>query len=1332
MAHHILQAPPPGDSRLYLCGETVRFTLTTPPGGTAWLRTNACSADIRRREIIAAVEEDTPRPGQDWRDLPMQQTAPGEWSCDLPLRFTGCYEAKAWWMPEHSDAPVWPQAGLNFRMKVQPAWTAHSCSIYKAFVRMFRPAPAVEPDTEELAALGAAGWTVIPPSGTFRALAAEMPRIVDDLGFRVILLLPPFPVPTTHARMGRFGSPFAALDFYTVDPACAEHDGRTTPLEQFGELTDAIHARGARLFIDVPINHTGWASQLMQRHPEWYQRNPDGTFHSPGAWGVTWADLVELDFAHRALWREMAEVFLYWCRRGVDGFRCDAGYMVPVPVWEYITAKVRREFPDTVFLLEGLGGPVPVTLDLLTTGGLDWAYSELFQNDDRGAIDWYLPQAIGYSTTHGLHVHFAETHDNNRLAVRSPAWARLRVALSALVSPSGGWGITCGVEWFAADKVHVHGASPLSTGAEPNLTADIAALNRLLVSHPAFHHGAALEFITSGPGNVLALRRTPAGGGQPVLILANLDPDQAATASWEAGKFTPHGDCLWTGKPLTWGTEGGLCSAELPAGAVFCLPSPEPLTLPVAAVFSAPAQATTITLPRDERRTVVWPETDSLVVQAPFAFRAALECAGRTVATLTSLPAGDGLFAAAAPHTAADQLTVELQQHGSLRRHRIPLLCCGTTLSVRSALSGPEVRANPALHLLLTNGTGAMSHVRAAWGRIATQYDALLAANPHTEVPVDRRILFTRCRAWIVRRGFSTEVSADWLTRVRLLSSNHAAWDFHLPCGDGQWIGLTITVHLVTGENRTLIHFHRHGGSQDTARLIIRSDIEDRGFHDKTHLPDDCLALMQAATQPQQDGFDQPCHHGRLCMRMSIGQFVQEAERHTVSHPQDAHRGLGGHSDLYSPGYFSIALQEDERATLSAALVPHGLACPDKTPPLPAETPHTLHSALMQFVVRRNEGSTVIAGYPWFLDWGRDTLIVLRGLIAAGELSISREILRTFAGFEERGTLPNMIRGSDCSNRDTSDAPLWFCNATADLLTAEGSDAFLDEFAGSRRIRDIIQSIASHYRSGTPNGIHMDPDSGLIWSPAHFTWMDTNYPAATPREGYPISIQSLWHGTLRLLSRIQPDSEWPSLAAKVRHSIASLYTTATPEFLSDCLHAPAGTPAARAVADDHLRPNQLFAVTLGAITDPALVQRIISSSMELLVPGAIRTLADRPVQTGLPVVRDGHLLNHPHAPFWPQYAGDEDTRRKPAYHNGTAWPWPMPTLAEAIVISGGCRRRAAAILASAGPLFSSFCLGHLAEIFDGGTPHAPGGCGAQAWSVSEFLRGQKLLARVVD
>jgi predicted glycogen debranching enzyme len=322
-----------------------------------------------------------------------------------------------------------------------------------------------------------------------------------------------------------------------------------------------------------------------------------------------------------------------------------------------------------------------------------------------------------------------------------------------------------------------------------------------------------------------------------------------------------------------------------------------------------------------------------------------------------------------------------------------------------------------------------------------------------------------------------------------------------------------------------------------------------------------------------------------------------------------------------------------------------------------------------------------------------------------------------------------MIRGEDDSNRDTSDAPLWFIVSVADLMEREEHDGFLTETAGDRTIREVIISLAQGYIHGTPNGIVMDPSSGLIYSPSHFTWMDTNYPAGTPRQGYPISIQALWFAALTLLARIDHDPLWSTLAKQVQDSIHTYYTRPGQSWLCDCLHGTAGQSAGQSVADDHLRPNQLLAVTLGAVTDPTLRAGIIEACMELLIPGALRTLADRRVTFALPIERHSRLLNDPFLPFWPHYEGDEDTRRKPAYHNGTAWPWLMPMLAEAMLLTWGspAKARASGILASSAPLFQRFSLGSLEEIVDGGYPHAPRGCGSQAWSITEWVRVRKLL-----
>jgi predicted glycogen debranching enzyme len=388
--------------------------------------------------------------------------------------------------------------------------------------------------------------------------------------------------------------------------------------------------------------------------------------------------------------------------------------------------------------------------------------------------------------------------------------------------------------------------------------------------------------------------------------------------------------------------------------------------------------------------------------------------------------------------------------------------------------------------------------------------------------------------------------------------------------------------------------------------------------------------------------------------------------------------------------------------------------------------------AMQQFIVKRDDFQTVIAGYPWFLDWGRDTLICLRGIIAAGLLKEAQNILLQFAKYEKGGTIPNMIRGNDDRNRETSDAPLWLFVACDELMLAQGNKNLLKTDCGDgRTVKEVLVALADGLIKGTENGIAFDPDSGLLYSPSHFTWMDTNYPAGTPRKGYPIEIQALWRYALNMLAGIDRAAKWTALAGQAEESISSLFVIEAGDFtyLADCLTAQPGVGAHHAEQDDALRSNQLLAVTLGAVKDHDLCRNIIEACEQLLIPGAIRSLADRPVKHPCPVYSNGHLLNDPHHPYWGQYTGDEDTRRKPAYHNGTAWTWPFPSYAEALVMVYGdaARGTALAILGSAATVINHGCLRQSPEVIDGSTPHLQRGCGAQAWGVTELYRMIKML-----
>lgn len=1412
----LIQHPPPGSSAVYFCGDMVDFTLAAPAGiqGSAWVRTNIGHAGITRTEIIRSVEQQETPLGRDWFDIPMRRLDDRRFAVRLPLTEVGHFEAKCFFLEQGQALPLWPP-GTNTMLNVEPAESCCGNIIYNAFVRQFGPnksGRSALPDhaRECVRELDEARFTVIPPSGTFRDLAAELDFIVGVLGCRILMLLPIHPTPTTYGRMGRFGSPYAALSFRGVDPALAVFDPRATPMEQFVELVDAVHRRHARIFLDIAINHTGWAANLHVNHPEWLARTPEGRIEVPGAWGVQWEDLTRLDYTHVDLWRFMADVFLTWCRRGVDGFRCDAGYMIPHTAWRYIVARVRSEFPDTTFLLEGLGGKIAVTRELLNTANLNWAYSELFQNYDRAQIEHYLPEANDISATHGITVHFAETHDNLRLAARSPVWARMRTALCALASHQGAFGFANGVEWLATEKINVHEAHPLNWGAEPNQVADIARLARLLRAHPAFHDRAEVVLSQTGGGNQIVLLRRHPPTGKRLIVAVNLDPERDTTACWSgsATGLPPGTYCdLLTGRAVAVSGTDDDCACPLRPGEVLCL-SPDASDLNLASgrgesLASVPPRVALQRLrdkalqllecrggtrdlseldadaaarrlaadpeafcreasstadagrvvrwqwPRDLRREVLIAPGQVLLIRSAEPFRARLTEEGRTRAADPGLrsDAGDwfALLIPPAPSKHLRRLELELVVHaaGGARHARAPLLLLPPPEEAytRRIFGRTRLLKEP-MHFVSGNGRGAMLHVPVAWGSLTSRYDALLAANLSPDHPEDRWIMFTRCRAWLVYQGYSQDIALDSLQTFSPGTGRRGAWRFKIPSGQGQHVRLKLTAEMLPGRNAVRLVFARRTAGSDPSRLadavpvrlILRPDIEDRSFHDTTKAFTGPEHHFRSAVSAGPGGFDfRPHPERRLQMRVSEGRFFQESEwQYMVPRPRDEERGQDYCSDLFSPGYFECLLLGGGRAALVAEVNPAAAGVepeptPTSAPPAPLARPiEVVTAALDHYVVDRGGLKSVIAGYPWFLDWGRDSLICARGLIAAGRRADARAVLTLFGQFEDRGTLPNMIRGGDAGNRDTSDAPLWFAVACADAARAERGPAIYRHDCGGRTVGDVIASIVRSYVAGTPNGVHVDPDSGLVYSPSHFTWMDTNFPAGTPRQGYPIEIQALWYAALQTAAAAgDPDADrWRALAGRVQASIASLY--AHPEGgLCDCLHADPGRRARDAVADDARRPNQLFAISLGAVDARGPVAGgILSACAELLVPGAIRSLADRAVAYPITVVHNGTTLSDPHQPYQGRYTGDEDTRRKPAYHNGTAWTWPFPTYCEAWAAAYGDAGRATALawLASSIALLESGCIGHLPEVLDGDAPHTPRGCGAQAWGASEWVR----------
>jgi glycogen debranching enzyme len=1402
--------PAPGEHLLRYVGDRLRVEIGRPadsgPGWRAFLRTDLTRAAAARREIIALAGRDGDQRtfgGASWRDIPLQATDAG-WALDLVLTEVGHFRAKAY-LRDPQGRQHWPE-GRDLGVSVHPDRLRTANTVYCAFPRLFgagRERERTGPGhlVEAVKALDQKGYAVIPPSGTLRDLTRALPHIFDTLGCGILHLLPIGPTPTTFARMGRYGSPYAQLDLTQIDPALVEFDRRSTAEQQFGELASAVHLRGGLLVLDIVLNHTGWASRLMAERPEWFRREPDGSIHSPGAWGNTWADLAELDPRFPGLLETLAESLLVWCRRGVDGFRCDAGYMVPLPVWQYVIARVREEFPETLFLLEGLGGAWDATAGLLAEGGMQWAYSELFQNFSPRDVSGYLDHAVRMGSALGPLVHFSETHDNPRLASKGAPWSLLRNRLSALASQSGAYGFTCGVEWLAAEKIDVHGCTALRWGQSPHLVRELGQLNALLAEHPCFFDGAKVSRVSGADSWVLALLRESADGLDRVLALVNLDSVEARFLALEPGHMdlvrSLSVDLLGQGLP-EWGfdDEGTpqlclgpghahvLSATRRPAGtagadyrrrraqaawayqalrnvvadedigpadwkslAERAAADPHAFLASLRHLQASTArkdlgqaldragQASADAYPAvvrwnaaDAGRVTLLPAGHWLLVEDPGPFTLHIASPGQPSRHLESAPMAGG-FVVAVPAPAGESRNLELR----LERHSEG----GRTVEARVRFLGrpPDGERKPARGMaLLSNGRGGYARLHSDLGRIESKYDALLAANLHPSRPCDRHVFVKRLRAWAIADGFLTPL--DGVNLVGFQAGGLLRWRFAAHAGDGRSIPLELEAWMPEGRNEVGLRLFRPSEppSASDLRLTLRFDLEDRGFHQETRRDSGLDEHFQACTTawPEAAGFTfAPSSERTLWVSSDRGVFHAAPEWcEGLPHPLEGSRGMQDRGDAWSPGWFDIPLAAGE----SALCVVSAESAPLANPPVPPRTPApdglgaSLAAALPAFLARRDAGATVIAGYPWFLDWGRDTLIACRGLLAAGKAPEAADILLTFAALERDGTLPNVLTAEGDGNRDSSDAPLWLalaCEEAAGLL----GPAFLDSRAGERTLRQVLHAIAAGYLNGTPNGIRVDPGSGLVWSPAHFTWMDTNHPAGTPREGYPIELQALWIRLLRHLERLgEPivTLPWKGIADQAERSLDRFWIEDR-GFCSDALHAAAGVSAAEALADDHLRPNQLLAVTLGCIP-VARARRIVQvCARHLLVPGALRSLAPLPVAVPLPIPGPwGQSLNDPTWPYWGRYEGDEDTRRKPAYHNGTAWVWCLPLLCEALAAAWpgdlAAVQAARACLDSLAPLLEEGCLGQLPEILDGDAPHTARGCDAQAWSVSEALR----------
>jgi len=368
-----------------------------------------------------------------------------------------------------------------------------------------------------------------------------------------------------------------------------------------------------------------------------------------------------------------------------------------------------------------------------------------------------------------------------------------------------------------------------------------------------------------------------------------------------------------------------------------------------------------------------------------------------------------------------------------------------------------------------------------------------------------------------------------------------------------------------------------------------------------------------------------------------------------------------------------------------------------------------------QFMVRRDlegvPGSTVIAGYHWFTDWGRDSMIALPGLtLPTGRPELARQILRTFAHFTDHGMLPNRFPDTaGPPEYNTVDATLWFVEAVRAYVSASGDEGLAGEMWPA--LTEIIQ----HHVEGTRFGIGVDAGDGLLRSGepgVQLTWMDAKVGdwVVTPRTGKCVEINALWYNALVSMAGLaamlgRPPGPWELQAARAKASFQRFWE-AERGYLADVIDGPDGE-------DDSLRPNQLFAVSLPASPLAADQQRSVVEACEraLMTSHGLRSLA----------------ADHP--AYRASYGGDQ-VARDGAYHQGTVWAWLAGPFAMAHHRVFGDARLARAYLEPLVDHLRAHGLGTIAEIFDGAPPHRAAGCIAQAWSVAETLRAWTELRRL--
>jgi len=546
------------------------------------------------------------------------------------------------------------------------------------------------------------------------------------------------------------------------------------------------------------------------------------------------------------------------------------------------------------------------------------------------------------------------------------------------------------------------------------------------------------------------------------------------------------------------------------------------------------------------------------------------------------------------------------------------------------------------------------------------RYHALLVAS--LKPPTERYVLLSRFEEEIVIGDRTFSLGCCQYPGVLVDDGGRFLEEFVAePCSTWRYNlgGLTLErqVYLVPGRQAVVVRYR----CDRAVTLRIRPFLAYRGYH----------SLRRADESP----------YGGLPPLEFRSKAIFTADPkwyYNIEYLAELDRGLDFREDLFTPGVLTMELDAGVWTPICASI--DGT---DATqPPVSRRDP---------FVVRRADGKpTIIAGYPWFTDWGRDTMISLPGLlITPGRLDEAREIIEGFLQFRSQGIIPNRFPDAgETPEYNTADATLWMFQAVRAWLQAGGDRAFLHNifYPAAKEI------IARHYNHVDPV---VDPGDHLLNVGPQLTWMDTKF---TPRSGKPVEINALWHGALSLMAEwsLTGAEEYRAEADRVRDSFRARFWNAQRQCLYDLL-TPEG-PVAK------LRPNQIFAVSLPfGLLDQEQARAVVRIvERELLTPVGLRTLE--------PADPD----------YKPRYEGSP-SERDGAYHQGTVWPWLLGPFIDAYLAAFGktaqtlsyCRGLADTLEAAAA---TDGCVGSIAEIYDADEPRYPRGCPAQAWSVAEIAR----------